>query len=124
MVRRKTLGQRLRAEREAQDLSLDDLVERIAKIGGNASETTIRSIEKGVTLNPGVKTIEEIALGLNLPPLEVMEWALSDPPPEKTQRYSESHFAIAAQLYESSPPGRKLIYDEILDMLIERMRKG
>lgn len=125
MVRRKTKGAALRELRVSAGFSIEALAEVIKKKGlGEIGTSTIRSIEAGVTTNPGVKTLEQIALGLDQSPADVIAMWLDDPPPEATQRFTKSRFAAMSELFDTLPPGRKVWYDEVLDMVFERMRKG
>lgn len=124
-VNREKMGAVLKEARVAMGLSIAGLAEKIKKqYGGEIAATTIREIERGTVKNPGFKTIETMCKGLELPPLDVIAMLLDDPPPATTQRFSRSRFAIMADLYEPLAPARKVFYDEILEMIIERMRKG
>lgn len=117
------MGETLREARLAQGLSIQALADKIReKFKTEIGTSTIRQTEKGLADNPGIKTIELICRGLDLSVLEILALGLEDPPPEQRQRFSQSRFAIMAEMYEASPPERKILYDEYLEMLIERMR--
>lgn len=125
MVRRKIKGAALREMRMKAGLSIESLSGVIAEKGlGDIAPSTIRSIETGITTNPGVKTLEQIAKGLDQSPEQIILMWLEDPPPEATQRFSRSRFAALSDVYEALPPGRKVWFDDLIDMVIERMRKG
>lgn len=124
MVRRKTRGAALRDLRVGAGLSIEALSLRILEKGlGEIGTSTIRSIEAGVTSNPGVKTLEQIALGLDQSPADVIAMWLDDPPPESTQRFTKSRFAAMSELFNALTPARQLYYDEVLEMVFERMRR-
>jgi transcriptional regulator with XRE-family HTH domain len=119
------MGKRLHEARKALGLSLEALADKIGReTGSEVGTSTIRGAEQDRFPNPGIKTIELICRGLEIPPLEVIALHLDEPPPETKQRFSKSAFAIASEVYESLPPGRKIWFDDYLEMLIERMRKG
>ena len=119
------MGKRLYEARVALGLSLQALAEKIAKESGEEIGTsTIRGAEQDRFPNPGIKTIELICRGLELPPLEIIALHLDEPPPETKQRFTKSRFAVMSDVYESLPPERKVWFDDFVDMLIERMRKG
>lgn len=119
------MGKRLYEARKALGLSLESLAEKIKReTKEEIGTSTIRTAEQDRFPNPGIKTIELICRGLEIPPLEVLALHLDEPPPETKQRFSKSRFAIASEIYESLPPGRKVWFDDFLEMLIERMRKG
>lgn len=125
MAKRIKMGKRLYEARVALGLSLQALAEKIAKESGEEIGTsTIRGAEQDRFPNPGIKTIELICRGLELPPLEIIALHLEDPPPESKQRFTKSRFAIMSEVYDASPQEKKIVYDEFIEMLIERMRKG
>ncbi len=125
MVRRQKAGQRIRETRQAQGLSLKALAEKIREeFRYEIGESTIRVTEQDEFSNPGIKTIEMIARGLGLPPLEIIAQYLDDPPPETTERFSRSRLAVLADVYEVLPARRKVWFDDFIEMLIDRMRKG
>lgn len=124
MVRRKTMGSRLREAREALGMSRKDVQERIAKeFGVEIGETTIAQTEKGGAPNPGIKTVELIARAVYLDPLEVIAIHLDEPPPEHPEAFSRSRFAQLWKIYTQMSPARQAWYDEYLEMLIEKMKK-
>jgi transcriptional regulator with XRE-family HTH domain len=125
MARRKKMGKRLEEARNTLGLSLDGLAEKIKReTGEDVGTSTIRGTELDRFPNPGIKTIEWICRGVELPPLEVLALHLDEPPPETKQRFTKSRFAVLSEVYESLPPARKVWFDDYIDMLIERMRKG
>ena len=125
MAKRIKMGKRLYEARVALGLSLQALAEKIAKESGEEIGTsTIRGAEQDRFPNPGIKTIELICRGLELPPLEIIALHLDEPPPETKQRFTKSRFAIMSEVYDASPQDKKILYDEFIEMLIERMRKG
>lgn len=119
------MGTVLREAREAQGLTLKALARKIRTIHrAEIGTTTIRQVEQEIVPNPGLKTIELICRGLELPPLEILALGLDDPPPENMQRFSQSRLAALSEVYEALPPQRKVLWDEVLDMVFDRMRKG
>jgi transcriptional regulator with XRE-family HTH domain len=120
MTRRETIGQRLKRVREEQGLSYAKLVRKILKDHGEViGASTIRSIEEDVPPNPGIKTLELIALGLGLDPLEVISWGLKDPP----ELESDSQFARLGTAYKKVQNNKKTIADEFIKMLTEQMER-
>lgn len=122
---REKMGAVLKEARIGMGLSIAGLADKIKKdYDSDIGTTTIREIERGYVKNPGFKTVEIMCKGLELPPLEVIAMLLDDPPPTTKQRFSRSRFAILADLYEPLTPARKVFWDEVLEMIVDRMRKG
>jgi transcriptional regulator with XRE-family HTH domain len=125
MAKRKTMGKRLLEARQALGMTRKDVQDRIRdEFGATIGETTIRAAELDQFPNPGIKTIELHARAVDLSPLEVIAQHLDEPPAEKTHRFSKSRFGIMSEIYEALPPDRKLLFDEMLDMVMERMRRA
>ena len=66
--------------------------------GAEIGESTIRDIESDKSPNPGFKTLEFIALGVGLDPLDVISLGLEDPP-EMERGFTESQFAQLSRTY-------------------------
>jgi transcriptional regulator with XRE-family HTH domain len=124
MVRRKSMGKRLEEARLALRMSLKDVQERIAgEFRSDIGETTIRAAEKDRFPNPGIKTIELIAKAVDLPPLDVIALHLDEPPSSNEEAFEKSRFGQLYRLYREKGPARKAVYDEYLDMLLEKMKR-
>jgi transcriptional regulator with XRE-family HTH domain len=123
MAKRESIGERLKTARLDQAMSVPQLRAKIlqdhqAEIG----ESTIRDIEKDKTPNPGLKTLEFIALGVGLDPLELMSLGLDDPP-QLEQGYTESQFAQLGRIYKKVRKDKRPFADELMKMLIEKMER-
>lgn len=118
-----TIGRRLKTARLELEMSVPQLRAKIkqdhhAEVG----ESTIRDIENDKTPNPGFKTLEFIALGVGLDPLEVISLGLDDPP-EMERGFTESQFAQLARTYKKVGKDHKFCADELVKMLIEKMER-
>lgn len=124
MVKPETVGQYLERVRRGQGLSLNDL-ERLIK--GEVSSSNISKVERDVSGNPGVKTIEAIARGLGLQPLDVIGRFLErelEITAGKTERgFSKSRLMRLWKLYAGASPQMKTLVDEIVQMLIDRLSR-
>ena len=119
------MGKALVEARNRLGISRKDVQDRISReFKQDVGETTIRAAENDQFPNPGIKTIEMIARAVDLPPLEVIALHLEEPPPETKQRFSRSRFAVISEIYDMLPADRQIWYDDMLEMIIERMRKG
>lgn len=123
MAKRDSIGKRLKTAREALGLSVPQLREKIkqdhrAEVGNS----TIRDIEGDKSPNPGFKTLEFVALGVGLDPLEVIALGLDDPP-ELEPGYTESQFAQLSRVYKKVGKENKPFADELVKMLIEKMER-
>lgn len=123
MGKRETIGKVLNKARLELGMSVPQLQEKIlqdhrAEIG----QTTIRDLEKDKTPNPGVKTIEFVALGVGLDPMEVMALALDDPP-EQDSGFTETQFGQLHRLYKKVEKDERPFIDEMIKMLREQMEK-
>ena len=123
MSRRETIGQRVKRARLDLRISVPQLVEKIRRDHRvEVGETTIRDIERDRSPNPGLKTIEFVALGVGLDPLEVMILGLHDPP-EMEPGFTESQFAQLGRVYKQVRKDKRPFADEFIEMLIERMER-
>lgn len=123
MAKRQTIGKRLKTARLELGMSVPELREKIkqdhrAEVG----ESTIRDIEGDKTPNPGFKTLEFIALGVGLDPLEVIALGLDDPP-ELEPGYTESQFGQMGRLYKKIHKDYKPFADELIKIVIERFER-
>jgi transcriptional regulator with XRE-family HTH domain len=123
MAKRESIGQRLKTARLEQGMSVPALREKI-KIDHRAEvgESTIRDIESDKTPNPGFKTLEFIALGVGLAPLDVISLGLGNPP-ELEAGYTETQFAQLARAYKKIGKEYRPVADELVKMLIEKMER-
>jgi transcriptional regulator with XRE-family HTH domain len=123
MAKRETIGKRLNSARLELGMSVPQLRKKIdedhrAEIG----ESTIRDIEKDKTPNPGFKTIEFIALGVGLDPLEVIGLGLDDPP-EMEQGFKASQFAQLWKSYSKLDKEQRAFVDDYIETLILKIDK-
>jgi transcriptional regulator with XRE-family HTH domain len=106
-----------------QGLSVRQLRAKISEEhSADVSESSILGIEKDRTPNPGFKTIEYIALGVGLDPLEVISLGLDDPP-ELEHGFKESQFAQMWRAYKQIGKEQKPFADELIKMVRERLSR-
>lgn len=123
MAKRETMGKRLKRARLELGLGVPELVKKIKQeYRAEVGETTIHYIEKERISNPGLKTVELIALGVGLDPLEVLSLGLDDPP-ELEPGFRESQFAQLFKLYQKVEKEQRPFCDELIKMLKERMER-
>lgn len=123
MPKRETIGSRLYKRRLELGLSLAQVREKIYDDFKFAmGETTIRVLESDKVPNPGVRTLEFLALGLGLDPLEVIGLGLDDSP-ETESGFKESQFARLWQNYKKLDKEQKAFIDESVEMLITKIDK-
>lgn len=123
MGKRETTGSRLFKRRTELGLSLAQVREKILDdYRFEMGETTIRVIENDKVPNPGIKTVEFLALGVGLDPLEVIGLALDDPP-EAESGYKESQFARLWQNYKKLNKDQRAFVDLSVNMLIAQIDK-
>ena len=123
MAKQESIGKRLKAARLELGLSVPQLSEKIFRdYGFPVGESTVRDIERDKTPNPGRKTIEFIALGVGLDPLEVFSMGLNDPP-ELEPGYKESQFAQLSRIYGTVKKSEKPFIDDLIKILIEQMER-
>src|SRR5688572_9500674 len=104
MAERETMGARLRRAREELGLSVQDLQDKIElEFRAEIGITTIRDLERDKPPNPGIKTVEMVARGLGLPPLEVIALALDEEMDEVAatldRNFSKTRFVRLWQAY-------------------------
>jgi transcriptional regulator with XRE-family HTH domain len=123
MAKQESIGKRLNRARLELGMTVPQLREKILQdhlleVGAS----TIRDIEADKTPNPGFKTLESIALGVGLPPLDVIALGLDDPP-ELEAGYTETQFALLARVYKKVGKEYRPVADELVKMLIEKMER-
>lgn len=123
MAKRDSIGKRLKTARLSLGLSVPQLREKIfddhrAPIGAS----TIRDIEGDKTPNPGFKTLEFIALGVGLDPLEVISLGLDDPP-EMESGFKVSQFAQLHKSYAKLDKEQRAFVDDYIETLIEKINR-
>ena len=121
MAKRDSIGKRLKTARLALGMSVPQLKEKIkqdhrAEVG----ESTIRDLEGDKVPNPGFKTIEFVALGVGLDPLEVIALGLDDPP-ELEPGYTDSQFGQLSRAYKQVRKDKKPFADELIKMVSEKI---
>lgn len=123
MAKQGSIGKRLKTARLELGLTVLQLSEKILRDHGfPVGASTIRDIERDKTPNPGRKTIEFIALGVGLDPLEVFGMGLNDPP-EFEPGYKETQFAQLARMYGTVKKTEKAFIDDLIKILIEQMER-
>ena len=123
MPKRETIGERLRRERLAKRLTVPQLKARIfSQLRAEISEATLHDIEKDRTANPGRKTVEFIALGLGLDPLEVFALGLDDPT-QSEPGYKNSQLAHLQRIYPAVKKSERPFVDGLIRMLIDEMER-
>jgi len=123
MAKRETIGKRLKTARLNLGMSVPQLRGKIfedhrAEIGAS----TIRDIEGDKTPNPGFKTLEFIALGVGLDPLEVIGLGLDDPP-EMESGFKASQFAQLHKSYAKLDKEQRAFVDDYIETLIEKINR-
>lgn len=123
MAKRETIGSRLKRAREQAGMSVPQLVRQIREDHGkDVGASTVRDAENDKTPNPGIKTVETIALGLGLDAIEVIGLALDDAP-ETDPGYKESGFARLWKSYQRLKKDRRPFWDELIEMLTDKMNR-
>lgn len=123
MPKRETVGSRLYKRRMELGLSLTQLRDKILQdFRFETGQSTIRVIENDKVPNPGIKTVEFLALGVGLDPMEVIGLALDDSP-EVESGYKESQFARLYQSYKKLNREQRAFIDESVEMLISKIDK-
>lgn len=123
MAKQETIGKRLKRARERMGLSPAELRAKIIKeYRAEISESTIRDIEKDKTPNSGRKTVELIALGVGLDPLEVLAIGLDDPP-EVEDGYTQTQFAQMGRAYKKVRKEKQPLADELIQMVNEKLKE-
>lgn len=118
------MGETLKEARLALNMSLADVQERIEnEFNSTIGETTIREAERDRFPNPGIKTIELIARAVYLDPLDVIALGLEKPPEDRREALENSRIGQMFQIHSRLKPSRRAWYDELFDLLIEKMQK-
>lgn len=120
MVKRETIGQHLKREYEAQEMSAVKLSEKILReYGFEVGASTILATLDDKTPNTGRKTLEFICLGLGLDPLQVFAIGLETP----QELDPDSKFGHMARLYKEVAKSIKPRIDLLLEILVEQMKR-
>lgn len=121
MAKRQTIGQRISAARLELGLSVPQLVRKISDDHRfDVGASTVRDIEADRTPNPGIKTLEFIAIGVGLAPLETIGLGL-DAPPESEPGFRETQFARLANSYKKVKKEKRPFADELVRIVIEQI---
>jgi transcriptional regulator with XRE-family HTH domain len=121
MPKRETIGSRLYKRRMELGLSTAQLKDKMYRdFRFEIGESTIRVLERDKVPNPGYKTIEFLALGLGLDPLEVLSLGLDDTPEMETG-FKESQFARLYQSYKTLKKDQQAFINESVEMLIAKI---
>lgn len=123
MGKRESIGKRLKSARLDLGLSVPQLVEKIFEDHRfEVGASTVRDVEADRTPNPGFKTIEFIALGVGLDPMEVISLGLDDPP-EMEPGFKASQFAQLHKSYAKLAKEQRAFVDDYVETLIEKINK-
>lgn len=123
MAKRETVGKRLKRARLELGMGVPELVEKIKRdYRAEVGITTVHFIEKDRVPNPGLKTIEFIALGDGLDPLEVFALGL-DEPPELEPGFKQSQFAQLWKSYSKLDKEQKAFVDDYIETLIQKINR-
>lgn len=121
MAKRETIGARLKRAREQAGMSVPQLVQTIRDVHNrDVGESTVRDAENDKTPNPGIKTVEAMALGLRLDVLETISLGL-DSSPEFDKGFKASQFGRLWSSYSTLNKRRRDFADEYIQMLIDRI---
>lgn len=107
-------------------LSYPEVAAAAKKRGGDIGKSTVQQIATGTTTNPGIFTLQALALGLNRPFEEVLASALGTPLAE-TNSFHKSEWANVWELSSHLPLTEQRIIKRYLQMLereIERLLSG
>lgn len=103
-------------------MSVAQLQEKIHRLyRADVGETTIRYIERGKTLNPGYKTVEFIALGLGLDPLQILSMGLEDA--VITEKPTDARLAHLWKLYVEIKAEHRPFADDWIKMMTEKFEE-
>jgi hypothetical protein len=111
----------LRVMRE-NSLSYPDVERMARRRGGTIGKSSIQSIAKGETENPGINTLVELAWGLSRPVEEVVSVALGNHVADSAS-FRKSDFANLWDLYQELPAGEQRILKRYLQMMEREMRR-
>lgn len=120
------MGKRLRRAREELGLTLDGLREKIRKeLREDIGKSTIRDIEADRPPNPGIKTIEIFARGVELAPIEVIALGLDEElesaAAQSAHDFANSDLMRLWKLRAGAKPRERALIDEVVQMLIDRV---
>jgi len=114
-VAKETIGQRLKRARGNLGLTALQVAER-----SGLGETTILDYEKDKFPNPGIKTVESLALAVRLDPLELISLGLEESP-EMDNGFKASQFGRLWKRYQYLKGERRTFVDELLKMLNDKI---
>lgn len=124
MVKRESVGQRLKRARLEQGMSVPQVVTKVLEDHGfDVSASTVRGVEADATPNPGIKTIKAIALGVKLDPAVVIGLVVVglvlEESPESERGFSSSQLARLWRECQTLTNGQRTFVDQLLTMLME-----
>lgn len=110
-----------RKMREAGGITPPEISRRAAAKGYSVSPTAIKEILKGNTTNPGLVTLEAVAAGMDLSPIEFIAEMLGD----RTEdvNFKASRFAVAAELFKLLTPTQQLKADPHIEGLLFQLQR-
>lgn len=111
----------IRVMRE-NSLSYPDVERMARRRGGTIGKSSIQSIAKGETENPGIYTLVELAQGLSRPIEEVISVALGNHLTD-TAGFRKSDFANLWDLYQVLPAGDQRVMKRYLQMMEREIRR-
>lgn len=129
MPERETIGQQVRRVRLEHGLTLKQLAALIdERFEQKVSESTIRDLELG-KYSPNLKTVEWVALALDLRPLDLIALGLDEEAQEtvsqEARTFEKTRFARLWRRYEQTKsPRLRTLTEETVQMLLDRLNKG
>jgi len=104
-------------------LSAEAVAKTAKSRGGEIGRSTVQQIVQGKTPNPGIFTLQDLALGLSVPLEELLTKALGRRVGE-TQGPAATEFATLADLYRQLPlPEQRAVKRYYLQALEREMRR-
>lgn len=103
-------------------LSYPDVERMARRRGGTIGKSSIQSIAKGETPNPGINTLVELAWGLSRPVDEVIAAALGVPIVESNS-FKKGDFGNLLDLYQQLPSGEQRFFKRELQIMEREMRR-
>jgi len=118
MVRRKVSVRDVLARkmREAGGITPPEISRRAAEKGYLVSPTAIKEmLREGGTENPGLFTLEAVALGLNVSPMQLAAELLGDRTDDPN--FKSGKFAVAAEMFKGMTAAQKQRAEPLIDGL-------
>ena len=128
MAEEETMGSRIRRAREELGLSVLALRDKIQlEFRAEIGETTLRELERDKPPNPGIKTVEMVARGLGLRPLDLIALALDEDMEDAAAKldldFSKTRFIWFWKAYQNSSSRKRAMVDAMLQMWTDWLSK-